>query len=184
MAGLRRRHAAISRRRHAARSRRRHASRWSLLVGLVILVAVAMSCRGDSSSLETVDIDLKAMDGESTTIGETLGERPMLASLWAVWCQPCRRELPELQRIADSDVDVDVVAINIGDDPSRIATYFDEMSLRIPVLIDEMGDLLTALDVGTVPATVLFSASGDILWRHLGAVSADQVADALETYVS
>lgn len=123
------------------------------------------------------------MDGESTSIGETLGERPMLASLWAVWCQPCRRELPELQRIADSDADVDVVAINIGDDPNRIATYFDEMSLRIPVLIDEMGDLLTALDVGTVPATVLFSASGDILWRHLGAVSAAQVAEALETYV-
>lgn len=107
----------------------------------------------------------------------------MLVSLWAVWCQPCRRELPELQRVADSDVDVDVMAINIGDDPSRISTYVDEMSRRIPVLIDERGDLLTALDVGTVPATVLFSASGDILWRHLGAVSADQVAEALDTYV-
>ena len=174
---------AVLRRRRSVPSRRRHASRWSLLVGLVILVVVAMSCRGGSSSSETVDIDLMAMDGESTTIGQTLGDRPMLVSLWAVWCQPCRRELPELQRVADSDVDVDVMAINIGDDPSRISTYFDEMSLRIPVLIDEMGDLLTALDVGTVPATVLFSASGDILWRHLGAVSADQVAEALETYV-
>lgn len=169
----------------APRSRRRHASRWSLLVGLIILIVVAMSCRGGGSSTSSsaADVDLVTMDGETTSIRSALGERPVLASLWAVWCQPCRRELPELERIANSEADVDVLAINIGDDPLRITEYFDEMSLALPVVIDEMGDLLTALDVGTVPATVLFSASGDILWRHLGAVSADQVATALATYV-
>lgn len=123
------------------------------------------------------------MAGDATTIQEYLGERPVLASLWAVWCQPCRRELPELQRISASDVEVDVLAINIGDDPQRIEEYFAEMSLELPVVIDDMGDLLTALDVGTVPATVLFDSSGEILWRHLGAVSAEQVSHALVTYV-
>ena len=165
--------------------RRRHASRWSLLVGLVIFVAVAMSCQGsESSSTNAVDIELVTVNGDPTKIADLLSNRPTLVSLWAVWCQPCRRELSELQRIADSAVEVDVLAINIGDDPSRISQYFDEMSLRLPVVIDEMGNLLTALDVGTVPATVLFSSSGDILWRHLGAVSAEQVAAALDTYVT
>lgn len=165
-------------------ARRRHASRWSLLVGLVILVAVAMSCRdSESTASKAVDVELVTMDGESTSIGGAMSGRPVLISLWAVWCQPCRRELPELQRIANSDAEVDVLAINIGDDPRRIALYFAEMSLTLPVVIDEMGDLLTALDVATVPATVLFSPSGEILWRHLGAVSANQVAEALATFV-
>lgn len=165
-------------------ARRRHASRWSLLIGLVILVAVAMSCRdGSSTAPGAVDVQLVTMNGEATSISAAMGERPVLASLWAVWCQPCRRELPELQRISNSDAEVDVLAINIGDDPSRIMQYFKDMSLALPVVIDEMGDLLTALDVATVPATVLFSPSGEILWRHLGAVSADQVAEALATFV-
>ena len=169
----------------AAALRRRHASKWSLVVGVVILVIVAMSCRGSGGTDSgATEVDLVTMRGEATSIDEMLGEQPLLVSLWAVWCQPCRRELPELQRIAASGADVDVLAVNIGDDPQRITEYFEEMSLDIPVAIDEVGDLLTALDVGTVPATVLFAANGDILWSHLGAVSADQVGEALDTYVT
>ncbi|MGA0878680.1 MAG: TlpA family protein disulfide reductase [Ilumatobacteraceae bacterium] len=166
--------------------RRRHASKWSLVVGLVILVAVAMSCRtsggGDVSS-DAADVGLITLDGEPTSIADELDDRPLLASLWAVWCQPCRRELPELERIASSDAGVDVLAVNIGDDPDGIRRYFDEMSLGLPVAIDDVGNLLTALDVGTVPATVLFGSDGTILWSHLGAVTAKQVEDALDTYV-
>lgn len=168
------------------RARRRHASKWSLVVGLVILVAVAMSCQdnGGEPSPRAADVDLVTMGGDSTSIAGELGDRPLLASLWAVWCQPCRRELPELQSIAASDAGVDVLAVNIGDDPERIGDYLVEMGLDLPVAIDELGDLLTALDVGTVPATVLFGADGEILWSHLGAVTADQVSDALATYVT
>ena len=108
----------------------------------------------------------------------------MLVSMWAVWCQPCRRELPELQKISLADEGVDVLAVNVGDDPERIAEYLDEMSLELPVAIDPVGDLLTALDVGTVPATVLFDRDGTILWSHLGAVSADQVEAALSEFIA
>ncbi|MFM7125274.1 MAG: TlpA family protein disulfide reductase [Actinomycetota bacterium] len=169
-----------------SRPKRRHASKWSLVVGLVILVAVAMSCRanGGDTSPRAVDVDLVTMNGDSTSISGVLGVRPLLASLWAVWCQPCRRELPELQRIAVSDAGVDVLAVNIGDDPDRIGEYFEEMDLDLPLVIDEVGDLLTVLDVGTVPATVLFGADGEILWSHLGAVTAAQVEEALATYVA
>jgi len=166
--------------------KRRHASKWSLVVGLVILVAVAMSCRanGGDTSPRAVDVDLVTMDGGNTSISGVLGERPLLASLWAVWCQPCRRELPELERIAASDAGVDVLAVNIGDDPGRIGDYLDDMDLDLPVVIDVVGDLLTVLDVGTVPATVLFGADGEILWSHLGAVTTSQVEEALATYVA
>lgn len=107
----------------------------------------------------------------------------MLVSMWAVWCQPCRRELPDLQKISRSNSGVDVLAVNVGDEPQRIAEYLDEMSVELPVAVDRVGNLLTALDVGTVPATVLFDRDGSILWGHLGAVSADQVDAALRKYV-
>lgn len=131
-----------------------------------------------------MEVELESMTGSITSIAEQLGERPLLVSLWAVWCQPCRRELPELEKIARRDAGVDVLAVNVGDDPVRISEYLTEMSLNLPVAIDPVGDLLTALDVGTVPATILFDSDGAILWSHLGAVSAEQVTTALQTFAA
>lgn len=151
---------------------------------VMFMISGLMSCGSSSGGEDPVRVELETMGGESTTISAALQDRPLLVSLWAVWCQPCRRELPELQRIADSKSGVDVLAVNVGDDPERIAAFLDEMSLDLPVVIDPVGDLLTILDVGTVPATVLFDSSGTILWSHLGAVSAQQVHDAVQTYVT
>jgi thiol-disulfide isomerase/thioredoxin len=141
------------------------------------------ACGSTSTDADPIRIELENMDGSATSIAEVLAGRPLLVSLWAVWCQPCRRELPELQKIADSDQGVDVLAVNVGDDPERITTYMDDMALLLPVAIDPVGDLLTTLDVSTVPATVLFGESGEVLWSHLGAVSADQVDEALRRHL-
>ncbi len=152
------------------------------LSAIVIALMVA-SCSG-SSEESPADISLDTMDGSATSVSEVTTGKPLLVSLWAVWCQPCRRELPELQSISDADEGVDVLAVNVGDDPKRITEYLDEMSLDLPVAIDPLGDLLTALDVSTVPATVLFDTDGSILWSHLGAVTREQVEDALRKFVA
>ncbi len=143
---------------------------------------MAVSCTSYSGETSASGVQLEAMDGSATSVGDSLSGRPLLVSLWAVWCQPCRRELPELQKIADADQGVDVLAVNVGDDPQRITAYMDEMQLDLPVAIDPVGNLLTALDVSTVPATVLFGSDGAIVWSHLGAVTSEQVNDALQTY--
>lgn len=159
----------------------------TVLAVLALLTAVLAptSCgAGTSTRTSPQHIQLETLEGTTTSIAEAIGDRPLLVSLWAVWCQPCRRELPELQRTFHSDAGVDVLAINVGDDPRRIIQYLTEMSLDLPVAIDHVGDLLTALDVGTVPATVLFDTDGTIMWSHLGAVTADQVSSALDSLVA
>jgi cytochrome c biogenesis protein CcmG/thiol:disulfide interchange protein DsbE len=157
-------------------------NRSRLISAMAVGVAVLVGCsQGATNSSATVG--LVTLSNEATSIEASIGDRPVLVSLWAVWCQPCRRELPELQRIHDSGAAVDVLAVNVGDDPERITSYLDEMDLALPVVVDPVGDLLTALDIGTVPATILFGADGSILWSHLGAVTTDQVNQALATFV-
>ncbi len=163
----------------------RHVRLSKFLVAVFAATGVVglVSCGNSSTQMSADTVELESMQGDVVTIGDTLGDRPLLVSLWAVWCQPCKRELPELQKISDEDRGVDVLAVNVGDDPERIAQYLTEMSLDVPVAIDPVGDLLTALDVSTVPATVLFDRGGNVLWSHLGAVTAQQVAEALSTFV-
>lgn len=166
-------------------SRLKHRVRRAALCFVLISAGGSVTaCAGSGSGSETPsEVELESVAGSSTSISEQIGDRPMLVSMWAVWCQPCRRELPELQKISMTDARVDVLAVNVGDDPQRITEYLEEMSLEVPVAIDPVGDLLTALDVGTVPATVLFDRDGSILWSHLGAVSADQVEAALTEFI-
>jgi thiol-disulfide isomerase/thioredoxin len=130
------------------------------------------------------DIELLKLDATTTSIGVASSDQPLLVSLWAVWCQPCKRELPALEEISLQRQDLAVLAINIGDDPTKIAEYLQVNDLSLPVAIDNNGELLKALDAPTVPVTVLFDSEGNVLWSHLGVVSADQVNEALDTYTS
>ena len=157
------------------------ALRQLLLLGSLIL---AVACGSNSASPLTADIELLKLDGTTTSIGVASSDRPLLVSLWAVWCQPCKRELPALEEISLQRQNLAVLAINIGDDPTKIAEYLQVNDLSLPVAIDNNGELLKALDAPTVPVTVLFDSEGNVLWSHLGVVSADQVNEALDTYTS
>jgi len=148
------------------------------------LLSVLLSCGSQSAKISVADIELIKLDGTSTSIGAASQELPLLVSLWAVWCQPCKRELPVLQDISRQREDLAVLAVNIGDDPEMITSFLTENGLSIPVAIENNGALLEALDAATVPVTVLFDTDGRILWSHLGVVSADQVNEALDTFTS
>lgn len=150
----------------------------------LVLLSLLISCGSQSVKTSVADVELTKIDGTSTSIGAASQELPLLVSLWAVWCQPCKRELPVLQDISRQREDLAVLAVNIGDDPETITSFLTENGLSIPVAIDNNGALLEALDAATVPVTVLFDIDGKILWSHLGVVSADQVNEALDTYAS
>lgn len=148
------------------------------------LLTVLLSCGSQSAQISIADIELSKLDGTSTSIGVASKDRPLLVSLWAVWCQPCKRELPVLQDISRQRQDLAILAVNIGDDPEKIESFLSDNDLSISVAIDNNGALLEALDAATVPVTVLFDTNGKVLWSHLGAVSADQVNQALDIYAS
>ena len=45
------------------------------------------------------------------------GNKPLLVDFWAPWCSYCRRIGPAYDRIAQQMEDVEVVKINIDEDP-------------------------------------------------------------------
>ena len=46
-----------------------------------------------------------------------LGDNPVLVDFWAPWCVYCRRIEPVLNKLADSRQDVQIVKINIDEEP-------------------------------------------------------------------
>jgi len=154
---------------------RRHTLR-SALLALPILVAAACGGGASGSGKSWPGVDI------ADTAGATLSSRaivtpgrPAVISVWAVWCRPCREELPRLEELAASDTRVDVAAVNLGDSAQAVNDYIESLGLKLRVLIDSDGLLTEALGISSVPATIFVDSSGKVAEVHLGELSADDL---------
>ena len=121
------------------------------------------------------NIDGITIDSSTVFKGNTT-----VISLWSTTCVPCRVELPQLQEFAAAHPEIDVIAVNLGDVPTSVQTYIDEIGLTMPVIIDFEGRVSTALGITSVPSTLVLSVTGNVLNTHFGEITADELASLVD----
>lgn len=57
---------------------------------------------------------------------EVKQDKVALLNLWALWCAPCRIELPLLNQFAKESQNMSVYALNLGDKKADIQAHFDK----------------------------------------------------------
>ncbi len=122
--------------------------------------------KGLSSLVKVTQIDEIALKNLLRRDGAN--NKPLLVNFWATWCEPCRRELPDLQALADRRDDVRVVGVDIGEDAGPALAFLDELGVSFDQYADPRGELTAALEVVGLPATFVTDGSGRITWEHLG----------------
>lgn len=83
------------------------------------------------------DFDLPDLAGVTHRLSHYRG-RIVVISFWAVWCAPCRRELPALAslRAKLKGTRIALLAVNLGDTPERIAAFLaDHPAPGLPILL-------------------------------------------------
>lgn len=169
--------------RPAAALGRRGVVPWGRVTALAaVIVATLAACGGSDAERGWPSVEVESLaSGAPVSTGALVGEVPVVVSLWAVWCQPCKRELPELQELARERAgQVDVVGVNIGDDADQVRVFLDDLGVEFPMYRDVDGLLLAGLDVPQVPATAVVLPSGEVAWLHLGEVTRDEVESAVD----
>jgi thiol-disulfide isomerase/thioredoxin len=128
----------------------------------------------------TPPLSLRDIDGKMHDLAAYKGQ-VVLVNFWATWCEPCRDEMPAIQRLKKklAGKPFVVLAVNVDEPDSRIRNFLEKMPLDFPTLVDEGKVATRAWKVSVLPASFIigrdgrirYNLTGELAWDHDSVVS-------------
>jgi len=117
----------------------------------------------------TPPLALQALDGREVRLQDYRG-KVVLINFWATWCEPCRDEMPSMNRLraAFAGRPFEVLAVNFGEGESRVRRFLEQLPLDFPVLLDRDRAVAKAWKVRVLPASFLVGPDGRIRHAAIG----------------
>ena len=112
----------------------------------------------------------------------------VLLNFWATWCEPCKEEMPSLDRLQNNSElnDIKIFAINISKESlKKINDFFEELNIEyLDPYYDAPTTLAKTLSLRGVPTSILFNKEGKEFARVIGSIDFDNLEfiEWLKTY--
>lgn len=125
-------------------------------------------------------ITLPALDGAPVVVPSAYAGRPLLINVWASWCPPCVKEMPELERFAREQAGTGVQVVGVAlDDAAAVRAFLERVPVTYPILLDAPGPADAGVRLGNtkgvLPYSVLVSADGRLLKQRIGPFAAGEI---------
>jgi thiol-disulfide isomerase/thioredoxin len=129
--------------------------------------------------------------GPNKWVGQTAKpdekKKVMIMSFFATWCEPCKKEMPELVRLyqtyGDKGLGVMLVSIDERKEREALSAFTKEKALPFPVVHDAWGVVARRYKYpGRLPYLVMASGDGKVTSSHVG--YAESFKDDLEKMVT
>ncbi len=138
-----------------------------------IALTAALSAPMAAAFTRAPDVPLTDLKGARTTIDYSK-KRVTMVNFWAVWCLPCREEMPQIAKLVDKYGKRGFQAVGIAVDsgePADVQRWLDKnkslgINYRIVLGGDDAIDRFG--DVQIVPTTYLFDSEGKVVESFMG----------------
>ena len=142
---------------------------WGITLLLAVVVFSALSAWKSKDMLLGPAPVLAGYDLQGQLMTLEPNDEPTLIYFWATWCPICGFTISSIASIAE-DYPVITVATTSGSE-EEIKAYLAQKNIRLPVMMDDSGDLGRHWDVTGVPAIFIVDSKGQITHRSLGYAS-------------
>lgn len=163
---------------------------WSVVGGVVLALAIALfaATRLLGNELFPLEVgskapDFKAVTLDSTPHTKTLADykgKVLLVNVWATWCEPCRVEMPSLEKLhkefGPRGLNVVAISIDAPGSEQQIRDFVKELNLTFQVLHGSEDEIKPAFQTTGYPETFVIGREGTIRKKVIGA--ADWSSDA------
>lgn len=140
---------------------------------LALLLALALPAAAEElkpwAGGATPPLELTDLRGKKHSLADYRG-KVVLVNFWATWCEPCREEMPSMERLRISLAErpFAVLAVNLAEPESRITKFLDTVPVGFPILLDRDTKTTRAWQAKVLPATYIVGPDGAIRYRHVG----------------
>ena len=134
------------------------------------------------------DIRLKMLNGKYEKLYNLLKEGPVLIDFWATWCEPCKEEMPSLDRLQVNQnlSNLKIFAINISQESKKkVDGFFKDFGIKnFDPYYDAPITLAKTFSLRGVPTTILINKDGKEFSRIFGSIDFDNknFIEWLKTY--
>lgn len=143
----------------------------AVILALVLPVAsvAAVSALEPWSGAPAPALALTDMEGRAHDLAAYRG-KVVLLNFWATWCEPCRQEMPSIQRLRDklAGKPFAALAVNVDEPEARVRVFIKQTGFDLPVLLDPNKTITRSWGVRILPVTFIVGKDGRVRYRVIG----------------
>jgi peroxiredoxin len=136
------------------------------------------------------DFRIKDANGVTFHYAEEKGKNSVLMVFWSIFCEPCRAEMPFIQKMYDKykENGLNVVSIALDGEPLKnsIVGFVKQEGYTFRILIDELDakEMFKAADpygVAGTPTIYLLDKTGKVMLAKAGRMTEEELEKAIQS---
>lgn len=144
-----------------------------ILATLAVLGILAIGLRntnaGQVEQGPAPDFTLETFDGETISLADFRGEKPVVINFWASWCLECYDEAPMLEQAwRDHGDNIMFLGVDYNDTEPAAKKYMNRFDITYPNGFDYGNRISDAYRVRGVPETYFVRRDGTVAGVKIG----------------
>ena len=144
------------------------------IINLLVLMTI-----GWSGTNHLPNMKLKDLKNKRQELSQYYSDGPILINIWNLACEPCKKEMKELDKLNKKygAQGFEVVSINIDNtrSMSKVKSYVNSQKYSFTVLSDPKAEFFRKMGGKVMPFVIIADSTGKIINRHVGYNPGDEI---------
>jgi len=134
----------------------------------------------DLTGKRTPEIELKNISGNIIKLSDYKGKNLML-TFFTTWCPHCIEEMPIIDKVKNERNDIEVIAINVGEDKETVENFLKvhNLSLKDNILLGD-DNVTKDYSITKIPTTYFIDKNGHVYTYYNGNLTHMEIINIID----